>query len=127
MKRFCTFLALIAVLLLAVVPAFASSDEAPQQNLFVTVEDNTPVIVHGTDSFSAVRSAFVDALVSIFGEYTPLTQTVTTYFADGTSVQSVEYVSGVAGLDWVWISGAVLFCIVVYCIFRMIGGVLKWT
>ena len=133
MKRIFTILAIAVVLVLSIVPAFAAADGETSSDpitvntpVSVTVEDNSPVIVTGTDAGSAVRSAFVSALVAIFGEYTPLTQSVTTYFADGTSVESVQYVSGIAGLDWTWISGVILFCIVIYCIFRMIGGVLKW-
>ena len=133
MKRIFTILAIAVVLVLSVVPAFAAAEGESSADpitvntpVSVTVEDNSPVIVTGTDAGNAVRSAFMSALVAIFGEYTPLTQSVTTYFADGSVVESVEYVSGVAGLDWMWIAGVVLFCIVIYCIFRMIGGVLKW-
>ena len=133
MKRIFTILVIAVVLVLSVVPAFAAVEgEVPAESntantpVSVIVEDNSPVIVTGIDADNAVRSAFMSALVAIFGEYTPLTQTVTTYFADGSVVESVEYVSGIAGLDWMWIAGVVLFCIVIYCIFRMIGGVLKW-
>lgn len=132
MKRIFTILAVAMVLILTIVPAFASSgDEGSAATpvyvpVTVTVEDNTPVVVMGTDSANSFRTAFASAVVSIFGEYTPLTQTVTTYMADGTAVQSVQYVSGVAGLDWVWLASVVLFGIVLYCIFRMIGGILKW-
>jgi len=139
MKRFLTILLVAVVLTLCVAPAFAAAEGEVQTEsepvtpvvdqvpVTVILEDNTPVVVTGTDAGYLVRSAFMSALVSIFGEYTPRTQTVTTYFADGSSIQSVEYVQGIAGLDWVWISGVVLFCIVIYCIFRMIGGVLKWS
>ena len=134
MKRFITILAVAVVLVLAIVPAFASAGEeeptyiaVSAPDVYVTVEDNSPVVVYGTDAAGGVRSAFVDAVVSIFGEYSPRTQVVTTYLPDGTSVQNVEYVPGLAGLDWVWIFAVVLFCIVIYCIFRMIGGVLKWS
>lgn len=131
MKRIFTILAVVMVLVVSAVPAFAAEGETipvtVNTPVTVTVEDNTPVVIVGTDGGFAVRSAFVAALVEIFGEYTPLTQTVTTYFADGSSVQSVEVVPGLAGLDWVWISAVALFCIVIFCIFRMIGGVLKWN
>lgn len=134
MKRILTILLVTMVLILSVVPAFAAADGEGESTspvtvntpVTVTVEDNTPVVVTGMDAGALVRSAFMSALVAIFGEYTPRTQTVATYFADGTFVQSVEYVQGLAGLDWLWISGVFLFCIVIYCIFRMIGGVLKW-
>lgn len=136
MKRLTILVAVILALACAVVPAFAAAEGETETTanpitvntpVSVTVEDNTPVVVVGTDAGSAIRSAFASAIVTIFGEYTPLTQTVTTYFADGSSVESVEYVSGIAGLDWVWIAGVMLFGVALYCIFRMIGGVLKWN
>lgn len=135
MKRFLVILTIAVVLALSIVPAFAAEGETGTSAVpvtvnapvSVTVEDNTPAVVYSTDAGSGVRSAFASAIVAIFGEYTPLTQTVTTYFADGSSVESVEYVPGLAGLDWVWIAGVVLFGITLYCIFRMIGGVLKWN
>lgn len=139
MKRIFTILVVAVVLVLSVVPAFASSGEEPvvpvdptyitvdAPDVYVTVEDNTPIVYYSTDAGYSIRSAFTDILVSIFGEYSPRTQTVTTCLPDGTVIQNTEYVTGVAGLDWVWLTGAVLFCIVIYCIFRMIGGVLKWS
>lgn len=125
MKRIFTILTVVIVLACTIVPAFAADGEVAP--VTVVVEDNTPVVVVGTDSASAVRSAFTSVFTDIFGEYTPRMQTVTTYFADGSSVQSVEVVPGLAGLDWVWISAVALFCIVIFCIFRMIGGVVKWN
>lgn len=130
MKRIFTIFAVVMVLVFTAAPAFAAESEITPVTVnapvTVTVEDNAPVMVVGMDGGSAVRSAFVAALVEIFGEYTPLTQTVTTYFADGSSVQSVEVVPGLAGLDWVWISAVALFGVAIFCILRMIGGVLKW-
>lgn len=139
MKRILTILAVAVVLVLSIVPAFASSGDEPiapteptyitvaSPDVYVNVEDNTPVVVYSTDAGYVVRSAFANAIVSIFGEYSPLTQVVTAYLPDGTAIQNVEYVPGVAGLDWVWLGSVALFGIVIYCIFRMIGGVLKWS
>lgn len=135
MKRITILAAAILVLSLTVLPAFAASADGGSDggtmvvapDVSVLVEDNTPVSVISVISPEKDYTALTSAIVSIFGEYTPRTQTVTTYFSDGTSVESVECVPGIAGLDWVWISGVGLFAISLYCIFRMIGGVLKWT
>lgn len=62
---------------------------------------------------------------SLFGTYTPRTQTVTQYLPDGSSVTSEEYVPGVAGMDWPWIAGVCLFALVLFCFCKMLGGVLK--
>ena len=64
-------------------------------------------------------------LRAMFGEYTPKIQTVTTYF-DGQPLDvSTEYVPGLAGLDVEWIASVVLFGVVVYCLFRLLGGMVR--
>lgn len=66
-----------------------------------------------------------DFIVSLFGVYEPvMTQQAVTYTAaDGTVVtELVEVVaSGAAGLDWPWIMGVLLFAIVLYSLFRILG------
>lgn len=65
------------------------------------------------------------AVVQLFGEYSPRTQTVTQYLDDGSSVSYTQMVSGVAGLDWEWISEVSLFALVLFSVLRLIGGLLK--
>lgn len=66
-----------------------------------------------------------DFLRAMFGTYTPKTQTVITYF-DGQPLDvSTEYVPGLAGLDVEWIASVALFGMVVYCLFRLLGGIVK--
>lgn len=127
MKRFIVCLAALLILSMSIAPAYAAEGESVEtsSNVYVTVEDNTPVEVLSVDDNTATRSQLTSALIDIFGEYTPRTQTVTTYFADGSSVQSVEVVPGIAGLDWVWISGVFLFALFLYCLMRLLGGAVK--
>ena len=67
-----------------------------------------------------------DVLEGLFGEYTPRTQTVTQYLPDGSSVTYQEYVSGVAGMDWDWLASVAIFILILYCLFRLLGGVLTY-
>lgn len=70
-------------------------------------------------------SALSEVIRSLFGSYTPRTQTVTTYY-DGQPISTDEQiVPGLAGLDYEWIAGAVLFTLIIFCLFRLLGGVLK--
>lgn len=69
--------------------------------------------------------SFVSTLKALFGTYTPKTYNVTTYLSDGTAVHSTEIVSGLAGLDYEWITSVALFSLVLYGLLRMIGGLLK--
>lgn len=62
---------------------------------------------------------------SVFGEYHPRTQTITETRSDGTVLTSVECVSGLAGLDWYWLSGVFMFGLILWSFFRFLGGVLK--
>lgn len=58
-----------------------------------------------------------DLIISLFGSYEP----VVYQNLDGVDVVA----SGMAGVDWVFLSGVVLFGITLYCVFRAIGGVFK--
>ena len=65
-----------------------------------------------------------ELIVSIFGAYTPVMTTETHVVAD--SVQSVEVVaSGLAGVDWPWLAGVLLFAVFLYSFFRLVGVLLK--
>lgn len=66
------------------------------------------------------------AVEALFGKYTPRTQTVTEYLDDGSEVTYQEYVPGLAGLDWTWLSSVTIFIVFLYCVLRAIGGCLKW-
>lgn len=59
-----------------------------------------------------------DLIVSLFGSYEPVMTSVA-----GDSVQVVA--SGMAGVDWEWIAGVVLFAIVLYSFFRLVGVLLR--
>lgn len=53
-----------------------------------------------------------DLVLSLFGLYEPVLKVV-----DGVSVP----LDGLAGVDWPWLMGAVLFAIVLYSFFRLVG------
>lgn len=65
-----------------------------------------------------------DLIVSLFGEYTPVMTSVTmTADIEGTlSTRVVDVVaSGAAGVDWPWVMGVLLFAIVLWSLFRILG------
>lgn len=57
-----------------------------------------------------------DLVLSLFGSYEPLTQVL-----DGVSVP----LDGLAGVDWPWLMGVVLFAIVLWSFFRLVGVILR--
>lgn len=123
---------------LLVTPAFAADEGNTETgstpnyvtvaapDVYVTVEDNTPtVLTVANETGSSIRSSFEDAIVAIFGEYTPRTQTVIVQQTDGTTIEYEEYVTGLAGLDWVWIASVGLFALFLFCLMRLLGGAVK--
>lgn len=73
------------------------------------------------DDLPTMRSV----VVSIFGEYTPKTQSVTTYYDGQLMDSSTEYVPGIAGMDMEWIAGFVIFTVLLYCLMKLLGGIVK--
>lgn len=66
------------------------------------------------------------AVKALFGTYTPRVQTVATYYNGEQIAIEEQYVPGVAGLDWEWLGGFAVFCIMLYCLFRLLGGSVKY-
>lgn len=71
-----------------------------------------------------------ELIISIFGEYVPITYTHE--FAQW-DVATEQYIvmqedvipAGLAGCDWTYILGVVAFLVVLYCVLRIIGGVIS--
>lgn len=57
-----------------------------------------------------------DFLTDILGSYSPVTYT------DSNGIDIVA--SGLAGLDWEYIFTGVLFCITVWCVLKILGGII---
>ena len=109
-----------------------------------TVLENTesdPVLELGNDtpmvySVNDLRSDGSDAsdliglkavIRSIFGEYTPnMTTTAVTETVDGEVITSLidTVADGTAGVDWEYISGVFIFGIMLYCLFKLLGGII---
>ena len=69
-----------------------------------------------------------DLIISIFGEYEPITYQLTSLAGSADDVYEVTndvIPNGFAGCDWTFILGVVAFLIVLYCILRIIGGVIS--
>lgn len=62
-----------------------------------------------------------EILEAIFGVYTPVTYSVAG--ADGTMSEVVA--SGAAGVDWPYVLGVLLFALVLWSFFRLVGVILK--
>lgn len=97
--------------------------------------ENPPVVqtfsVSSPDVMAALESldgsaAMADVVTAILGEYQRQTYTVQQMDSGGNVIAtSTEYVSGLAGLDYPWIAGAVLFGLLLAGFLRLIGGLLR--
>lgn len=112
-----------------------SSDAGTTEDPTAIVEENPAVqplyTVAALDEGEAVaaedpdQQTMKDVVLTVLGEYTPRTQTVTEYLSDGSAETYTEIVPGVAGMDWEWISGSVLFGMVLFCFLKLVGVLLK--
>ena len=70
-----------------------------------------------------------DLVVSIFGQYEPVMSQSAAVVTDADGLSYIEtfdiVASGAAGLDWPWIMGVVLFAIVLWSLFRLLGVFFK--
>ena len=69
-----------------------------------------------------------DLIISIFGEYEPiLTPTTFTETIDNVTTTTIidAVASGSAGVDWEWCAGVFLFGIMLFCLFKLLGGIIS--
>lgn len=92
-------------------------ESPPGENLVLRTAD---------DPVPADRSSLMESISALLGEYQPRTCTVSTCLSDGSVVETIEIIPGLAGLDYPWLAGFALFSLSLYCVFRMIGGLLTW-
>jgi len=128
--------------------ASISPDELADQNDVSTVSDTDALAViaglvsdiatdpptwyvddlRSADPPVEVLTGLKSLVTSIFGEYTPVTTTsvISETVGNDTHQYLVETVApGAAGVDYEWVAGVLLFAIMLYCLMKLLGGVLK--
>lgn len=101
----------------------AEFDELQEQfDALKTQGYSTSGLDDGVDQPNESMSGIV---ASVFGTYSPKTQTVSLTLENGTVVTSQEIIPGVAGMDWHWIAGVFLFSVVLWSFFRFLGVIFK--
>lgn len=90
------------------------SDETSAEAAVVENVENLQVasVSADLDARSSDRSGMAAVVETIFGDYSPRTQTVTTTAEDGSVTTTTQLVPGVAGMDMVWIAGVISFLVV---------------
>lgn len=101
--------------------AFFAMPDPVVRTFTVTTPDVLEVV-----QYSDVSTVMVDVVESVLGEYQRMTYTVEEYDTDGNLLAtSVEYVPGLAGLDYAWITGAVLFGMLIAGCLKLLGGLIR--
>lgn len=107
---------------------------SPSEAVSPVIEMDTSYRTFSVSSLDDVASAPPDGaadtmdqvVVKVLGEYHRQTMTVQEMDTEGNVLAtSTQYVPGLAGLDWEWIAGAALFGLMILCVMRTIGGLLK--
>lgn len=100
------------------------------ERIDANTQGDTPAISSSSASVSdldpeqATREGLAGVISDIFGDYTPRTYTTSTYI-NGEVVTGTEIVPGLAGLDWPWLCGVAMFGIMLFCFFKLLGGIWK--
>lgn len=64
-------------------------------------------------------------LISVLGVYTPVSYAQSIYDAAGTLKEVVNVIpAGLAGVDWLYVLSGLLLIVVVYALFRALGGLI---
>lgn len=63
-----------------------------------------------------------DIIADIFGTYEPITYEV---YNSVTDTYDTVIASGTAGVDWMYVAGVILFGVALFCVFKIIGGIVK--
>lgn len=56
-------------------------------------------------------------MIDLFGSYTPVVYT------DANDIDIIP--DGLSGVDFLWLGGFLLFALTLFCVFKLIGGIMK--
>ena len=113
--------------------SLADPDESPaHEDPGTPAVADTPVWyvedLRSTDAPATAMEGLKALVTSVFGEYTPVTTTsiITETVGNDTHQYLVETVApGASGVDYEWVAGVFLFGIMLFCLMKLLGGVLK--
>lgn len=112
----------VCILLLFVVifgvSVFADSGSSLVRDEVETVStDVLRISAQDTTGFHAV-------ILGLLGDYNPIAVTTEYRYPSGTGYQNRYQVD--VEPDWSWICTAAIFVVIIFCLFRLIGGLFAW-
>lgn len=106
---------LLFTLLCGCVFAFASDDLG--DDIPVPTEVHTEVLrISASDT-----SGFHAVILGLLGDYNPIVKDYTYQSTQGYTSHSIDIQP-----DWSWICSAAIFALIIFCLFRLIGGIFSW-
>lgn len=112
----------VCILLLFVVmfgvSVFADSGSSLVRDEVETVStDVLRISAQDTSGFHAV-------ILGLLGDYNPIAVTTSYQYPSGTGYQTRYQVD--VEPDWSWICTAAIFVVIIFCLFRLVGGLFSW-
>lgn len=110
--------ACLLILLLSVLPVFADSGDGVLYREVETIStDVLRISAQDTSGFHAV-------VLGLLGDYNPIAVTTSYQYPSGQTYQTRYQVD--VEPDWSWICTAAIFVVIIFCLFRLIGGLFAW-
>ena len=95
--------------------AFASDDRGDP------VPDPTEVHTEVLRISASDTSGFHAVVLGLLGDYNPIVKDYTYTSTQGYTSHSIDIQP-----DWSWICSAAIFALIIFCLFRLIGGIFSW-
>lgn len=115
----------LLVVLLSCVGVFASSTDIRVDSSLPEIreDEDITVTIKASPVTPSNTSGFHNVIISLLGNYEPITVDYT--YQSGTNYQNTSH-SITTAPDWSWICSAAIFAIIIFCLFRLIGGLFSW-
>lgn len=107
-----------------VLPSAAPTAEPTATPVPTATPEPVQVTTSLSDPSDPEKGSLKSIILQVFGDYEPRTQTIETSQGDQQTIQT-EIVPGVAGVDWPWLAGVLVFSIAFYGFFRILGVLIR--
>ena len=107
-----------------VLPSAAPTAEPTATPVPTATPEPVQVTTSLSDTSDPEKGSLKSIILQVFGDYEPRTQTIETSQGDQQTIQT-EIVPGVAGVDWPWLAGVLVFSIAFYGFFRILGVLIR--
>ena len=85
------------------------------------VPDPTEVNTEVLRISASQTSGFHAVILGLLGDYNPIVKDYTYQSTQGYTSHSIEIQP-----DWSWICSAAIFALIIFCLFRLVGGIFSW-